>query len=682
MFKRILFISLAIIINISFLNAQDCNCDHTIEPSDDLQVFTASDFDYKPGDVFCLNAGTYDGLRFTGFEGTKDNPLIFKNCGGLVELDPVEYQGLFFLDSRFFRITGSGDSEVEYGISIKQTKGGRSGLAAAYLSTDIEVDHVEVANTGFAGIIIKTDPECDDSKTWRGNFTMKNVIIHDNYIHDTGGEGMYIGNSFGYENSKLKCDGVERFAHILENTKIYNNLIEDTGWDGLQVSLGDPESTEVYNNTIIGYGTAKESIHNAGIQLGSGCGGKFYNNKVIQKDDYAIEKQTAVQVINGLAGLTFFNNVIVNPGEYGIWVHLRFSDASIELEKSYNFINNTIVDAGKMSGGDYGHGIFWNTCIPGGECRDYVKNVFANNVIIDPGENFDNSGFWAGPEEAFIHYNSKALRETAVKMNNVFARTSASAVPFTTDQLKFVSTANDNYQIAANSVAIDAGMDVSSYGITFDFNNNGRPFGAAFDAGAFEFGSSNQVPSIELLKEISGNINQVITLDGSAAFDPDGTIASYEWALQEGESENILITDQDKAIATVVASKNGEYVFRLTVTDNQGGEAQGDVTLKVGGVSGLLSRQKISETLITQVHPNPFSNAINFTINAENNAQAEIALLNENGKRIKTLFKNKTLTKGENKLNYNFIDQSLNPGRYLLMIKMGGQSDYRVLIKE
>ena len=59
------------------------------------------------------------------------------------------------------------------------------------LSTNFEVDHIEIANTGFAGIISKTDPVCNLSKN-RGNFTQYQSVFHDNYIHNTSGEGMYM----------------------------------------------------------------------------------------------------------------------------------------------------------------------------------------------------------------------------------------------------------------------------------------------------------------------------------------------------------------------------------------------------------------------------------------------------------------------------------------------------------
>ena len=99
------------------------------------------------------------------------------------------------------------------------------GLKLDGLSTNFEVDHIEVSNVSFAGIMAKTDPNCDDA-TIRGNFTMYDVLLHDNYVHDTRGEGFYVGNSF-WDGMERSC-GI-RLPHEIKGLKVYNNIVEDTG---------------------------------------------------------------------------------------------------------------------------------------------------------------------------------------------------------------------------------------------------------------------------------------------------------------------------------------------------------------------------------------------------------------------------------------------------------------------
>jgi hypothetical protein len=69
----------------------------------------------------------------------------------------------------------------------------------------------------------------------------------------------------------------------------------------------------------------------------------------------------------------------------------------------------------------------------------------------------------------------------------------------------------------------------------------------------------------------------VANLDGSASYDPDGTIASYSWTQTAGATATI--TTPGAAKTTVTGLQAGTYSFTLTVTDNQG--ATGSTTVIV-----------------------------------------------------------------------------------------------------
>jgi hypothetical protein len=79
---------------------------------------------------------------------------------------------------------------------------------------------------------------------------------------------------------------------------------------------------------------------------------------------------------------------------------------------------------------------------------------------------------------------------------------------------------------------------------------------------------------------------QVVTLDGSKSSDPDGFISSYKWT-QVGTAPSIcLISNADKAQATVVPSggaqwQPGVYTFQLTITDNLGATSSTTTTVTI-----------------------------------------------------------------------------------------------------
>lgn len=84
-----------------------------------------------------------------------------------------------------------------------------------------------------------------------------------------------------------------------------------------------------------------------------------------------------------------------------------------------------------------------------------------------------------------------------------------------------------------------------------------------------------------------------VSVDGSASFDPDGTVESYAWDFGNGETAAGLT-------ASTVYNTPGDYDISLTVTDNEGltdvetqtvtvteGQAPGGPTVSMGSASGL-----------------------------------------------------------------------------------------------
>lgn len=416
-------------------------CSYTI-PSGKV-VVDGSALGIEAGDVICLNAAnTYKQLDFRNIVGTAENPVIIVNCGGVITLDATGLQyGIKTQNSKFFKIIGVGTGGSPYGIKVK---GAQQGMQLQSLSTNLEVSGLEIFNCGFAGIMAKTDPTCDDA-TIRGNFTMKDVFIHHNYIHDTQGEGLYIGNSFYAEGRNVDGCGV-RLPHEIHNAKIFQNIVKNTGLDGIQLGCGT-QGAEVYNNTIENFGVLGTSSQWSGIQLGEGTGGLCYNNLIKSGSGQGI-------IALGLGSASIYNNLIVDVGKQGIFADLRGNGP---FGTGYVLINNTIVTTG-----DDGIEIYAKLVTN--------KNVLINNLIVDPGT-YGNYGSNTG--KAFIN-NGSAGDIT----NNYYAEN--------LDLVDFKNAAVGDYRILETSPAFNAGRDVSSFGVTKDFLGTARPGAGAFDIGAFE----------------------------------------------------------------------------------------------------------------------------------------------------------------------------------------------------
>jgi len=391
----------------------------------------------KPGDVICFDAASkYAGITFNHINGTADKPIIIRNCNGraIVHEETVPY-AIRFENSAHFRITG-GEREGELGIKI--TGSPSNGLILGYITSDFEVDHLEVTNVGFAGIMAKTDPSCDDASV-RGNYTMRNVSFHDNYVHDTHGEGFYIGHS-SYNGKQTDC-GV-RMPHTIENIKIFKNVVKNTGWDGIQVSSA-PIDAEIYNNVVENFATEKKGAQSSGICIGGGTGGLCYNNLVKNGNGIGIQAL-------GLSDNTIHNNIVIG-GDIGI-----FCDERTEPGKGYQVLQNTVINTNKASIVIYAEKV--------------AKNEVVNNLLI-------RKGFDHREESNFIQVLSKKVKVESV--NNFVASD--------IEDLYFENPSQSNFRLTELSPVIDKGADVSRFKLAKDFYSKERLKGSQYDIGASEY---------------------------------------------------------------------------------------------------------------------------------------------------------------------------------------------------
>ncbi|HEU4471297.1 MAG TPA: T9SS type A sorting domain-containing protein [Flavisolibacter sp.] len=81
-----------------------------------------------------------------------------------------------------------------------------------------------------------------------------------------------------------------------------------------------------------------------------------------------------------------------------------------------------------------------------------------------------------------------------------------------------------------------------------------------------------------------------VTLNGSGT-DADGSIASYAWAKVSGGAA--FIVSPSSATTDVTGLTQGSYVFRLTVTDNQGATGTSNISVTVNGAQASPSNRKI-----------------------------------------------------------------------------------------
>jgi len=535
-----------------------CNCNFTIPAGSGIYTFDGIASGVKPGNVICLAAGARDRIIFKNVNGSASNYVKIINCNGQAKIGgPSVNQAISFARSRYFKLSGTGDSATKYGISIVGSAPGTQGVHVFDLSSDCEIDHLEVTKTGFAGIMAKSDPskDCSNKIYERPNFTMSNVVIHDNYIHDITGEGIYAGNSF-YSGATNYCGTRVQYPHEVRGVKIYNNIFDNCGWESIQLGAA-VKDVEIHDNKIYNYGAANVYAQNGGIQVGVGSTGKVYNN--------FIKKGTGIAIfVQGLGDIFVHNNVIVNSGTYAILMSLKPTPLTTDIvPKGFlgpvRIMNNTIVNP------------TLNDAVVKESVVGPAGNVLYNNLIV-------------GGQSTWLKLRGDTDWKTG---NNVYIPSLANA--------KFVNTSIDDYRLLAGSPAINVGKDVATLGVTTDFDNKIRPLGGAWDVGAFEFSGNTATPIVNAGVDRTITLpTNTLTLTGTAS-DTDGTIKSLTWTKQSGPAAILSGTTTASLIASGLSA--GTYVFRLTVADNSSLTAYDEVVVTV-----KTSSTTVSSTVLYRVN--------------------------------------------------------------------------------
>jgi len=405
---------------------------YTVKPSEWMVDGTK----IPAGATIFIPAGTRGSLLFKNLKGTAAAPITITNQGGkaIISTSVTASYAFKTQNCSYFKVIGKGTSSIKNGLALI---GGNIGMTMDDLSSDFEIAGVEVCNTGFAGIMAKTDPSCD-AATWRGHFTMKNVIIHNNYVHKTGGEGFYIGNSFYADGVSLSCGTV--LPHDVVNAKIYANFVDSTGSEGIQVGCA-VSGCDIYNNMVINPGMSPFSAYqDNGIQVGEGTGGRCYNNLIANAPGNGI-------IVLGLGNNQVFNNYILNSKSYGIFADSRYTPGPY-----FQFINNAII-ASKLGG------IKLNS-------ETIPMNTVINNVIVQS----------EGASLAIIR-KSSSVKLTA--LNNYITND--------VNNIKYVNYNGGDFHLLSSSPLIRAGQNTTAYGISFDYFSTPRPPVSAFDIGAAKY---------------------------------------------------------------------------------------------------------------------------------------------------------------------------------------------------
>ncbi len=214
----------------------------------------------QPGDTVYVKPGTYDPFEVTR-SGTEGNPIVFAS-------DPTSGERAV--------IDGAGHDKIR---GVVESRG----------KSNFEIRGFEIKNGARDGIFIEGSPE-----------GAGNIVVMDNYVHDTGNSGIYAAGL------------------------VMREIIPENDFRLFNIVIADNEVTRT--NTPNG--------KNEAISVGGGVDGfEISGNHVHDSDQFGIDIKTGVQ--NG----SIHDNVIHDLEKHGIYV-----DAANRTIKNVEIYNNEIYD--------------------------------------------------------------------------------------------------------------------------------------------------------------------------------------------------------------------------------------------------------------------------------------------------------------------------------------------------
>jgi hypothetical protein len=304
-----------------------------------------AEVDFATLDRLYIQAGSYRTVLLGGLpERTVERPLVITNLGGQVKVGGLGSNYVFSLNGgKNWVLTGrydadaqTGDEEFQghamgayahsqgtYGFLVDDafSREGLSGLAVGGGASDFRLEFLEVARAEFAGILVKTD---DD-----GAATMRNVSLHDLYVHDTGSEGLYLGSTQAQP------------QHTFEGLRIFENRFLRTGTEALQVGQLGPDC-EVHHNVLgpaaVRWRSAFADYQDGNVQYGQRFGSSsFHHNVVVGTGDLFVEFFPTL--VSGdprdpSDTVAFSDNYFSDTSASGVYTHAVDTGVNIVFERN------------------------------------------------------------------------------------------------------------------------------------------------------------------------------------------------------------------------------------------------------------------------------------------------------------------------------------------------------------
>jgi PKD repeat protein len=192
-----------------------------------------------------------------------------------------------------------------------------------------------------------------------------------------------------------------------------------------------------------------------------------------------------------------------------------------------------------------------------------TETVLADRTV-EPTVSADPAGLNAPPDPAFTY---------------------SPAAPTDGDRVAFTATGTDpdgtitgrtwlvDGTAAGSGASFERTFAAGSYEVALEATDDGGATATARET--VTVGGGNEAPTAAFDADpTEANVSETVALDAGGSFDPDGSIASYEWTFGDGNASTGETTSH-------AYGATGDYVVTLTVTDDEGATASDTETVAV-----------------------------------------------------------------------------------------------------
>lgn len=454
-------------------------------------------------------------------------------------------------------------------------------------ATGFEIDHIEISDGGFAGLMLKYDD--------MNVHSMDDVEVHHLYIHDIGSEGMYIGSTQAEP------------QHVFNNLHIHHCAVLRTGGEAIQIGQ-QSGGCLVENNVIWGafdwlspFNQWQDNV----FQLGARNGGITIRNNILMgaagNAFSAFSRTKAGITPNGLP-ITLENNLIwCSRGSTGAYQGGP-SDGLTPWVWKDNYAGKFYFD--------------WDRVYTNAVARPHIVSIGIQNSNITAtvtGNRFDNTrssfhSLWGGGTVQVTASNNNQITldnpqfryflEAPDSLNYLkWTRWTANVgevaafpsnntnkgqpVTYTIgDVVQYhVNGRTRFYKCLQNHNLQEPSTNGNAYWELLTWNNKGNlsylpPDDVRLDVGSFYYtknigleGASNSlVVDAGANQSVFTGIND-ITFEGNA-YSPNSSISSYQWTQITGTTTNL--SGQNTPYLSCTNPTLGNYTFVLTATTTSG----------------------------------------------------------------------------------------------------------------